>query len=376
VSTCIVTPNNELKSEFRKELAEINCRSRESLPIINIGAFIKKRHDYEFVFVDEAHNLRSAIELDRDIVKSIHLEKGEPLYDDILSSLEKDQGYIARELSAESAHDILRKMMGSEYEKDARSVLRTLSQWRSFCIVCENTCDLKFLAADPDKRNLVPKGRLFLFSATLLDPRELQFYCNIPKEMIETTGESQSDFVPKKNVSYRYILCGSDHEKKDLVISLLKNTKLRTLVLVNSNSMCLKWDEAFSKELKDRVIAIQSRLHFTERFKIYRRFMNHPNPILLTSSSVYWEGMSISNLRLLIIPNPPFPQPSLLEIAEGKHAQYREIAKRRLIQGMGRIGRSAQENGICLILFRPPSLASYIKAITKDKARHLIANSS
>ena len=374
ISTCIVTPNNELRFEFQKELAEVNCRSEESPPVINVGAYVKKRHDYEFAFIDEAHNLRSAIELDRDIVKSIHLEKGEPLYEAIVSSLEKGEGYTTKELSAESAHDILEGMIESKYKSSVTQILKTLSQWRGFCIVCDTTCDLKFLLADPDRRGLVPKGKLFLFSATLLDPKELQFYCNIPNEMVQNIGDSQNDFVPKKNVAYRYISCNSNGEKKNLVVFLLKNTRLRTLILVNSNSMCLKWDKALSRKLGNRVMTIGSGLHYTERLNVYRKFVCHPNPILLTSSNVYWEGISIKDLRLLIIPNPPFPQPSLLEIAEGKHTQYSKIAKRRLIQGMGRVGRSPQENGICLLLFRSRNLASHIKATTKYKAIHLITD--
>jgi superfamily II DNA/RNA helicase len=340
---------------------------------VTIGAYMKRRHQFEFVLVDEAHNLRSAIELDRNIVKSIHLEKGDPIFNHVVSTLEKDTSYTAKELSIETAHDILKNMKGSEHETDVRQVLGTLSQWRSFCIVSDTTCDLKFIAADPEKRTLMPKGRLFLFSATPLDGEELHFYCNVPKETIQTVGRRQIDFVPKENVIYCNTLCKSDSEKMGFVISLLKDSKLPTLILVNSNLMCLKWSHELLSELGARVNTIQSGLHYTKRLRIYKEFTSHPDRILVTSSSVYWEGITIRNLRLLIIPSPPFPQSNLLEIAQRKYVQYAKITKRRLIQGMGRIGRSPLEKGICLLLFRADILDGYVKTITKEKIGYLIA---
>jgi Rad3-related DNA helicase len=372
ISTCVVVPNNELKVDFENELPEVKYESTKSLPIISIGSYVRRRIEFEFVFVDEAHNLRSAIELDSEIVKSIHLEKGDPVYDHVFISLDKNEGFKTKELSMETAHDILQRLRGSEYEREARQLLKTLSQWRGFCVISDITCDLKFLIADPNRRSLMPKGKLFLFSATLLDQEELQFYCNISQEIIGAQGQGQS-FVPKKNVTYRYTSFEADRGKRDFAVSLLKSTKLSTLILFNNNATCLRWSEEFSKELGKRVITMQSGLHYSKRFQLYRKFLAHPEQILLTSSSAYWEGITFKNLRLLIIPNLPIPQPSLLEIALRRHTQYRRIAKRRLIQGMGRIGRSSQERGICLLLFQPKGIAN-IRPITKEKAKHLTRN--
>jgi Rad3-related DNA helicase len=372
ISTCVVVPNNELKVDFENELHEVKYESTNSLPIISIGSYVRRRIEFEFVFVDEAHNLRSAIELDSEIVKSIHLEKGDPVYDHVFISLDKNEGFKTKELSMETAHDILQRLRRSEYEREARQLLKTLSQWRGFCVISDITCDLKFLIADPNRRSLMPKGKLFLFSATLLDQEELQFYCNISQEIIGAQGQGQS-FVPKKNVTYRYTSFEADREKRDFALSLLKSTKLSTLILLNNNATCLRWSEEFSKELGKRVITMQSGLHYSKRLQLYRKFLAHPEQILLTSSSAYWEGITFKNLRLLIIPNLPIPQPSLLEIALRRHTQYRRIAKRRLIQGMGRIGRSSQERGICLLLFQPKGIAD-IRPITKEKAKHLTRN--
>jgi Rad3-related DNA helicase len=374
VSTCIVTPNNELKLEFKNELQEVNYKFRETLPVMNVGAFIRKRQAFDYALVDEAHNLRSAVELDENVVRSIHLEAEDPVYHEVLSHLRNERACVTAELSAESAHDIIERIKGSESRRIATQILRTLSQWRSFCILSDTTCDLKFLSANPERRTLLPKGRLFLFSATLLDADELSFYCNISINDIRKVGKTISDFVPKKNVIYSFVTCKTRQEKKDFAKSVLRNFKFPTAILVNNNAACLEWSRALSSRLKDRVVTISSGLNYTERLKIYKKFISQADGILLTSSSAYWEGVSIRNLRLLIIPEPPFPQPTLLEIAERKHTQYHRIAKRRLIQGIGRIGRSPKDSGMCLLLFRPHGLIGYIKEVTKEQAKNLIAD--
>jgi len=80
VSTCIVTPNNELRL-FANELSRLDCPSTASLPVLNIGSYLMRRHQFEYVFIDEAHNIRSAVELDPYVVRTIHLETGEPVFD-------------------------------------------------------------------------------------------------------------------------------------------------------------------------------------------------------------------------------------------------------------------------------------------------------
>ena len=64
-----------------------------------------------------------------------------------------------------------------------------------------------------------------------------------------------------------------------------------------------------------------------------------------------------------------------LEIAQGRHTQYRRLAKRRLIQGIGRIGRTSSEKGICLLLFHPRGLPNF-KKISKKSLKSLLDNST
>jgi hypothetical protein len=291
--------------------------------------------------------------MDSEIVKTIHLEKDESLFEAIEYRLERKGEYSATELNIESAVDILKTMKGTMYEREARKILKTISQWRAFCIYHNSSLDIKFLHADPTMRDMLPRGRMFLFSATRLRTEELQFYCNIPRNMCDMVGTTHEAFSPKKNVTYYYITCNLDSDKENITRSMLAGTNIRTLMLFNNNSTCQIWGRALSSGIKDRIMVIPSGLDYRDRTKLFNSFLERDNAILLTSSSVYWEGINIKNLRLLIIPYSPFPQPSILEISQGRQTDYKGIAKRRLIQGLGRIGRSPQDSGICLMLFDP-----------------------
>jgi hypothetical protein len=375
-STCIVTPNNELKFEFMKEMNDVHINSVNDLPIITIGDYVKKRSKFEFALVDEAHNLRSAVELDDRLVKSINLEKGDKIYENVLLSLQTKEGFFARELGTETAHDILRKIKGEPYKKTARRILRTLSQWRCFVITSDTTCDLKFLSADPAKRNIIPARKLLLFSATALNKEELRFYCNIPITYFDRTNDGQHRFVPKKNVNYVNTPLGSTKEKIELTQKLLAQSSMRSLILINNNRKCLFWNKKITEEseLEDRVVMIKSALNYTKRMDLYKKFISKPNGILITSSSVYWEGLNIKNLRLLIIPDVPFPKPTLLEIAERKRRAINRIARVRLIQGIGRIGRTPKTTGLCVLMFNTKGFTNLVKIVPAEKVERLVAN--
>lgn len=360
LATCIVTPSNELKSDFVKELSEINGGSTLRIPILSISQYRKRKDQFEYALMDEAHNLRSAIEIDENIVKSFHIEEEDSLFDLVTSGI-RSKKYVTKELNIETASDILNKMCTTECKRDAQSILRTLSQWRAFCVIFDNMCDLRLLLVDPKKRNLLSKGRLFLFSATRLEEDELAFYCDIPKSVLRTVGEKETTFVPKENVDYRYISCISVTDKIRCARSLIRKTSMPTLILLNNNSNCLVWNNELSKSFGDRIVFVPSRLNYPDRVRAFEKFAKSEEKILITSSNVFWEGITIKNLKLLIIPNIPFPQPTILELAQGKKPEYRKIAERRLIQGMGRIGRVPQEKGLCLLLFHPTNSFRYIE---------------
>jgi hypothetical protein len=374
ISTCIVAPSNEIKYEFAAELGQVDSNAATIVPVYTLGAYRRIKHRFDLVLIDEAHNLRSAMELDKNVVKTIHLEKGDPSFDYVTTGFKQTGNYTTKELSMEQASDILRKIQNTEYRKEARCVLRSLSQWRSFCTIFDNTCDLKFLSADPLKRSLMPNGRLFLFSATSLTKDELEFYCGIPKNSVRIVGRATKVFAPRKSISYYSVKCKSDVEKRKFVISLLRAFKTPALILLNNNSSCLDWKKELSGKLRHRVVTINSGLDYETRLEIYKRFVHRPDQVLLTSSSAFWEGITIKNLRLLIIPNMPFPQPTILEIAMRRHTDYRKIARRRLVQGIGRIGRVPTEKGFCLLLFCPTRMNCSFEVKTKSQVKASISN--
>jgi superfamily II DNA/RNA helicase len=136
----------------------------------------------------------------------------------------------------------------------------------------------------------LPKCGIFLFSATRLDEKELTFYYNIPSDILKTVTEKKTPFVPKKNVIYNYIHLESDVDKISAACKLLNNTRVRTLILLNSNSKCLLWKDAFIPSFSDRLIAVQSGLSYTERVKAFKAFEENEGNILVTSSNVYWKA--------------------------------------------------------------------------------------
>jgi superfamily II DNA/RNA helicase len=373
LATCVVTPTNELKSDFFKELADIVGGSKLHIPIVSISKYRKSKDQFDYALMDEAHNLRSSIEIDETIVKSFHLEEKDNLFELLTSGIESKK-YVTKELNIETASDILTKMCTTENKSEAQSILRTLSQWRAFCVIFDKMCDLRFLLADPEKRNLLSKGRLFLFSATRLDEEELAFYCDIPTDALRTVGKKAITFVTKENVDYRYIPCVSISDKIHCAASLIEKFALPTLILLNNSSNCVIWKSELSKSCGDRIVFIPSRLKYTDRVKAFEKFAKGEDRILVTSSNVFWEGVTIRNLRLLIIPNVPFPQPTILELAKGRRPEYRKIADRRLIQGIGRIGRVPQNRGLCLLLFQPTDSFHYIRPSTMDETFSIISS--
>ena len=85
------------------------------------------------------------------------------------------------------------------------------------------------------------------------------------------------------------------------------------------------------------------------REDIYRDFMRSEKGVLFTSSQVFWEGITIEDLRLVVFFDPPYPRPHLLDLRKGRKVYGKRDLVRRLNQGMGRIGR--KDGGIGVLLF-------------------------
>jgi Helicase conserved C-terminal domain len=372
--SCIVTPNGELSVDFKEEFKQI-IASDIAIPVLSIPAYRKIKDTFDFVLMDEAHNLRSALELDSKLLKSFHFKEGDGFYETLIPPAISKK-YNSRELNIETASDVLKKLCDTDAYIDAKPILKTLTQWRCYCVSYGDMCVLKFLQVDPKKRNIIPKGRLFLFSATRLTEEELGFYCNIPKDFIKTLGEGQSVFTPKTNVSYGYIACETEDEKIKVSLDLLQENTVTTLILLNNKSNCEIWASEFNKKYSNRVISIESGLKHSQRISAYKKFLEKEGNILITSSNVFWEGITIKQLKLLLIPNIPFPQPTMLELTEGKSPEYQKIAERRLIQGIGRVGRVAKSKGVCLLFFKPPKSFGYFVKVPTSEINNFVAKNT
>jgi Rad3-related DNA helicase len=103
--------------------------------------------------------------------------------------------------------------------------------------------------------------------------------------------------------------------------------------------------------LRNRISYVPTGTRPVKRVARYRDFLDRPNGILITASSVYWEGINIPNLRFLAIPNQPYPRPTLLDIESGRRFSEERTVKQRLIQGMGRIGRQKDQPSLGVLMF-------------------------
>ncbi|MDA4128663.1 MAG: helicase-related protein [Thaumarchaeota archaeon] len=359
---CVVTPNTELVNDFKEELNNVDSNSKPQ--VLSIGSYLRRKSEFNIAFIDEAHNLRSGLELSPLVVRTVRIAKGSPAYHTILEVIHGGQSSLTRELDPETSHDLLVELVSDPRLRHLRSILRALTEWRVFMIETDLGLEIKFLSANPAKRSLIPNGKLLLFSATPLDGQELEFYCNIDKDSVSYYGDLSLSFVPKTNVNYLFSSCDSENEKVRVVSTILKLVRIPVLILINNHAECIKWTKGLQREFGSRVVSVCSHLQYHGRIGQYDRFAKSPRGILVSSSSVYWEGINIRNLRMVIIPNPPYPQPTLLEVASGKHTRFGAIARRRLIQGAGRVGRSQDMSGLCLLLFKPAGLGGQFKPTT------------
>ena len=354
IASCVVAPNRELASDFVRE--SHNIESRLIPEVLTIGNYVRKIKQFGFALIDEAHNLRSGLELCPEIVKTIHIARESSLYKILLHRIEQT-GLIAKELNTESAHDTLTTLRKYGDFSGLAKILGTLTEWRTFLFQTEQGLDIKFLSTNPQRRDLIPKKRLLLFSATPLDEKELQFYCNINPASTRVFSKITHSNEHMTNVDYLFVDCATELEKTRLVSSALTGLKITTLLLLNNNKECLKWSRVLSHQHERRVITIRSHVSYSTRVQQYQKFAGSKNGILVTSSSVFWEGINISGLRIVIIPNPPYPQPTLLEVASGVHPPYEAVVRRRLTQGAGRVGREPNLPCVSVLLFKPRGMA-------------------
>jgi len=207
-----------------------------------------------------------------------------------------------------------------------------------------------------------------------LEKNELTFYCNVPLNKIH---DNISIAGKKTNSSIQFFALKNEpepSEKFQIADRILQRTKNKSLILLNNNEAGKKWFSELKKtKVGKRIHLIASGQTLKVRSEKYRRFNKTTNGILTTSSSVFWEGITIKNLELLIIPNMPFPEPNILDMYFGKTLSWKKIIERRMIQGLGRIGRNPSDKGIAVVLF-PYKQFTNMKNISLENLQKILAD--
>lgn len=367
-SIAIVTPSNYLKQEFidaKKEVFGI----MDKVEIMNLAEYTSSDKIFDYVLIDEAHNLKSFIELDNKMVKNIAIKLGTDIYEDLIDQIPPSKSFIAKQISHLNAKEFLKKMQYvSEIKTQVKEILNDATAWKTFVYVGRNYPEnyIRFIKSEGQTDFKKAKKQLMLFSATNLSDNELSFYCGINKnEVLRTEPVKRVTKIDKSQREYLGLKEEiSDSSKVEFVKTIIEKVKTRTLVLFANSYSCNK----FYSQVKNnsRIFCIPNEFdHNREKFE---KFLKKEDGILFTSSSIFWEGITIKNLKLLIIMDPPFPHPNLLDLSTGNSTNGTKIVKSRLEQGAGRIGRRKGERGVGVFLFKiPPSLESWMFKFKNDE---------
>lgn len=365
-SVIIVTPSNYLKQEFENERSHVKG-GLEGVKIKNLFEYLNDDEIFDYVLIDESHNLKSFIELDDNIVKTVFVSNEIPAYDEIIKHLPHGKQFIAKQVSFSSAKDILDSLKEQfEFRGYLKEIIKDPTSWKTFVFAGRNhsTNVVQFMKSQPAVNLKLPKKRMLLFSATGLFNEELSFYCGIKESQIYREQPVYSSSTWRKE--QRFYVGLKDEPKENVKIeflkSLLQKTNVRTLVLFSNSHNCNKFYESCKEN--NRIISIPNEFDYNKG--AFDKFTNTDNSILFSSSSILWEGITIRELKLLIIVDIPFPRPSLLDLIHDDIPDSNKVTIRRLEQGIGRIARRKGERGICIFLFNPNlKLEKWITALKK-----------
>lgn len=350
--TAIIVPSNYLKEDFKRACFDVRG-GLNGVDIMNLYEYLKTDKQYDYVLVDEAHNLKSFLELDGKAVISLSFSLEDDFYCDVISQyLPPERNFVAQQISFSSVKDILDKIKQiPKFKTRLRKILENPTSWHCFLYVWKenNKCTLKFVQLESSFLK-IPSKHLLLFSATPLSNQELNLYCGLRLSEIDRakTVESTAKWRNEQRLCISITDFISDSDKLSFLKILLKESKTRALVLFNSFTKCAKSFETLKGEL-DNLFVIPPRSK--ERTDIFEQYLGQPHGTLLTSSTIFWEGVNISGLKLLVIYNPPFPRPHFIELLGKRTFNGKKDVVRRLEQGFGRIGRRKGETGIGIALF-------------------------
>lgn len=362
--TAVVVTNNYLKEEFEAEASEVSG-GLHNVDILNISEYIRTNTQYNFVLADEAHNLKSFMELDPSLVRSLDLTPDEELYSELASRyLPPNKTFNAQRLSYASAKGLMSSLSRiPKFRRRLKPILNEPTSWIYFIYMWRDPglCTLRFVRAGRLCTLKLPNKHLLMFSASPLSNKELSFYCGITSTMLERAPTVRSEAKwRKKQRLYISISDESSISKAGFLENLINVSKTRILVLFNSSRSCQKVYNRLRKN--QRIFTIMSRSE--DRINTYRQFLKLGDSVLLTSSTIFWEGITIKGLRLLVVAEPPFPRLHLMDLLKGKVVDGKRDMRRRLEQGLGRIGRKKGEWGIGILLFDITQISERVQSLT------------
>jgi hypothetical protein len=351
----ILVPNNYLKEEYKRAQQDVRGQLTD-IDFLTISQYLRTSKQYHFVLADEAHNLKTFLELDGKIVKTINLTKNDELFFDITSRyLPPNKSFVAKQLSFNSASDLLMDLSTvPKFAKCLKPVIKNPTSWTTFIYVWGQSemCSIKFVKSSDSLCKLkLPIERTLMFSASPLSDQELYFYCGISKEHVERVPpvKPMADWRTKQSVFFSLIDELDSNCKLTFLEDIIRETRTKTLVLFNRYSDC---KEAFKKlNARFNNITLVPPASLRTNLNTFTEFQNIKNGVLLTASTIFWEGITINVLKLVIITDPPYPRPTLIDLVKNKRNSGRHDIARRLEQGLGRIARRKGDYGIGLLLF-------------------------
>lgn len=147
---------------------------------------------------------------------------------------------------------------------------------------------------------------------------------------------------------------------QDAIIELTRASRGRAMVLFTSHSALQATHRAIRRPLEQHgILVLGQRIDGSPR-QLIQRLKANPETVVLGTNS-FWEGVDIVGdaLSLLVITKLPFPVPSdpvfaaRSELFDDPFNQYAvPQAILRFKQGFGRLIRSAEDRGICVVLDR------------------------
>lgn len=351
--SAIIAPNNYLKMEFKKAKYDI-LNGMVNVSIYTLFDYLRMEEEYDYVFIDEAHNLKSYLELNSNIVINIEITSKDDLYIGLVGRyLLPERNYIAQQLSFSSTKDLLDILCDMpKHRNTIKSVITDPTAWLSFIYIWEKLglVHIKFVHSEKSYKIRLPKKKMLMFSATPLTDDELSFYCGIDCDLVLKSNpiKSLSDWRGKQKIYLSIIDILSLPEKIEYLKFLLTELNIQTLVLFNNFTNCMSVYNELNDIMKNIFVI---PINYGDRTEIYEKFLSCENGKLFTSSTVFWEGITIKDLHLVIIFDIPIPRSQIMDLMSGRQKDYRLDIIRRLLQGLGRIGRNKGDWGVGITLF-------------------------